>query len=73
MNTVVIWNDKEYKVPSWAKWLAVDSDGEVWVYGGHPVAGSVWWWSDGGGEQNPIYRGPKPKDFTKELYKLEES
>ncbi len=59
-------------VPDWANWMAQDNDGEFVFYEEEPHQMSDRWLNDWASDSRvlPAYYGPKPKDWTQELYQI---
>ena len=58
-------------LPEWAKYVAQDRDGSWYCYSGKPTLTVRGTWMDDGGRYDAVTRyGKRPKDFTKELYKV---
>ena len=53
------------ELPYWAEWVAVDENGEVWVYEEEPyTGGDVWWWSEGSDLWESVNKVDPPADWT---------
>jgi hypothetical protein len=67
----------EIEVPEWAQWMAQDADGEWMFYEERPTPTGTYhpeegvpshWQSDGVSVE--IAFGPKPRDWTRELWSV---
>jgi ribosomal protein L7/L12 len=59
------------KAPDWARWVAVDDDGEAFVFENEPrlnTTGTVWMPRPSTSEREFLSKGPRPEDCSKELY-----
>ena len=59
----------ETQIPWKYKWKAIDEDGSIYIYIKKPKQGTYGWLGDG--YIRSIGIGPKPKDWTKTLERLE--
>ena len=74
MKTYVKFRGKEYPAPAWAKYMAIDSDGEVWVFAKKPEIGDfnrVWFRQSM--RQRRLCDTKYPRRTEQELYILEEA
>lgn len=55
------------KAPAWAKWLAVDEDGDAYWFENKPYV-VLHIWDSGEGDALFAFSGEAPKDFTQTLY-----
>ena len=53
--------------PSWAKWTAMDADGEVWAYEDMPAAAKTMWRTQGGNVRSIGYANVDGIDWTQTL------
>ena len=58
-------------VPGWANWCATDSNGEIYIYEHRPeICNASGLWKNVSGGLMSIGKGPKPKNWKKEIYRL---
>ncbi len=56
-------------VPDWVRWIAIDKDGECWVYDSKPhIEETRWYGSIYMGKSKFMYQAESFKDWRDELY-----
>ena len=73
------WRTEHHKslttlVPFWARWVATDGDGGIWIYSARPRMasnGRYWLLAHDGDYSMQIGLGPAPQNPESELYRLE--
>jgi len=68
MNTLKV----ELIVPKWVNWMAVDENGQCWMYESKPIANVDVWFIPFNVERKrkfkKLYEGKPPKNWKEELY-----